>query len=287
MSLRPATVQNKWRKSLVKYIFGVLLVTVAAFGVAFGQCSDADKKALEAFDHAWGAASVGGDRATLTGIYADDYMGLPGMQDKAAAIDAAVKASEKNKANPNPDKVSYDNYIISCTPNTATITHRNTIWTPEGTGGKPETFYTRSVHFLEKRGGKWLVVSNVGGGLDDFGVLWYLEHDWNNAAIKRDKDWFTNNFASDYSSVSSGTGALRHKDDDIADMIKGAVEDWNELSDMNIRIEGNTAVVTGINHVKGKDDKGVAYDRKIRFTDTWIKRDGRWQAWATQGTRIP
>lgn len=26
---------------------------------------------------------------------------------------------------------------------------------------------------------------------------------------------------------------------------------------------------------------------KIRFTDAWIKRDGRWQVWASQGTRMP
>jgi len=52
-------------------------------------------------------------------------------------------------------------------------------------------------------------------------------------------------------------------------------------------IPTQAAIVTGVNHVKGKDDKAVPYDLKVRFTDTWIKRDGHWQAWATQGTRIP
>jgi ketosteroid isomerase-like protein len=56
---------------------------------------------------------------------------------------------------------------------------------------------------------------------------------------------------------------------------------------MDIRMDGNTAIVTGVFRTKGKDEKGVAYDRKIRFTDTWIKRDGRWQAWATAGSIIP
>ena len=51
----------------MRNIFGVLLITIGVFGAAFGQCSDADKKALEAFDHAWGAASVGGDRAAKVG----------------------------------------------------------------------------------------------------------------------------------------------------------------------------------------------------------------------------
>ena len=60
-----------------------------------------------------------------------------------------------------------------------------------------------------------------------------------------------------------------------------------EIPEMKIRMHGDTAVVTGVNHVKGKDEKGVAFDSRFRFTDTWTKRDGYWQAWATQGTRIP
>ncbi|MGI8498474.1 MAG: hypothetical protein ACR2OG_12915 [Gemmatimonadaceae bacterium] len=43
---------------------------------AFAQCSDADKKALEAFDHTWGDATTRGDRAALQAIFADDYQGL-------------------------------------------------------------------------------------------------------------------------------------------------------------------------------------------------------------------
>ncbi len=56
---------------------------------------------------------------------------------------------------------------------------------------------------------------------------------------------------------------------------------------MNIRVDGNVAVVTGVNHVKGRDEKNQPFDYRLRFTDTFIKRDRRWQVWATQGTRIP
>jgi hypothetical protein len=44
--------------------------------------------------------------------------------------------------------------------------------------------------------------------------------------------------------------------------------------------------VTGVNHARGKDEQGKAFDQRFRFTDTFIKRDGRWQVWATQGTVI-
>lgn len=273
----------------MRYILGLTIMVAAAFGTAFGECSDADKKALEAFDAAWSKAGQGGNRNALMGFYADDYVGFPAMVGKTAAIDNTIKTFERDKANPaGADKITYDHFMISCTPLTATITHRNTIWTPNGEGGKAETFYARSVHVLEKRGGKWQVVSNAGHDLNDYAMLQYMEMDWNNAVLKRDKGWFEKNFAADYTGISSGTATLTNKAQDIADVVKGTSgETWNQLSNMDVRIDGDKAIVTGVNHVKGKDNEGMAFDRKIRFTDTWIKRDGRWQVWASQGTRMP
>lgn len=51
-------------------------------------------------------------------------------------------------------------------------------------------------------------------------------------------------------------------------------------------MEGDAAVVTGVNHVRGKEADGKPFDRRIRFADTYIKQDGRWQVWATQGTTM-
>jgi ketosteroid isomerase-like protein len=131
------------------------------------------------------------------------------------------------------------------------------------------------------------VVSNAGNNLDDNAVLWYLEQDWNDALMKRDGAWFEKNYASDFSSISSMSGNLSGKAQEIADIVNDKGLELAETTDMNIRVEGNFAVVTGIFRTKGKDEKGVAYDRRSRFTDTWIKRDGRWMAWASQGTLIP
>ena len=51
-------------------------------------------------------------------------------------------------------------------------------------------------------------------------------------------------------------------------------------------MEGSAGVVTGVNHVKGRNDKGVTFDRWVSFTDTFVKREGRWLVWATQGTEV-
>jgi ketosteroid isomerase-like protein len=57
-----------------------------------------------------------------------------------------------------------------------------------------------------------------------------------------------------------------------------------KLEDMRVRICGNAAVVTGRNvlqaSLKGKDTSGP-----YRFTDVFVKRDGRWQCVATQAVR--
>jgi len=266
-----------------------VLVFAATAGYAFGECSDADKKALESFDRAWGQAGDKGDRAALMTVLADDFVGLPAMVTKTQSIEGTMRTFERNKANPQmADKVSHDIYLITCTPMTATITHRNVITTKDGAGGKEETFWTRSVHFLEKRGGKWQVVSNTGHALDDYAMLGYMEMDWNNAYLKRDMNWFERNYAADYSNVSSRDAKFYNKAEDLAAMkTDKSVDEFAELSEMNVRVDGNTAVVTGINHVKGRDEKAQPYDFRVRFTDTFIKRDGRWQVWATQGTRIP
>jgi len=273
----------------VKHIFVIFILTFTFVGYAFAECSNADKKALESFDRVWGEASETGDRSALMTILADDYTGLPAMQTKMQTIDGAVAAAARTKANPQmADKISHDNYLITCTPNSAIITHRNVITTQDGAGGKVETFWTRSVHSLEKRGGHWQVVSNAGNRLDEYAMLGYMELDWNTADRNKDLSWFERNFGADYSSISSRDAKITNKAEDLADLRNDkSVTEWNELSEMNIRIEGNTAVVTGINHVKGHDEKGQPFDRSIRFTDTFIKRDGRWQVWATQGTRIP
>jgi ketosteroid isomerase-like protein len=271
----------------MKKILSVSILIAACALSAVAQCSDADKKALEAFDRAWGEAGVKGDRAALMAIYADDYYGMPGMQGKMATIDNTMAAFERDKNNPNPDKVSHDVYRITCTPNSALITHRNVVWTAQGSGGKPESFYTRSVHTLEKRNGKWQVVGNSGNGLDDYDVVSYMEEAWNDAFWRRDAEWFKQNFAPDFSSISSSTGAITGKDGDIKSLMDDkSTYDLVETTNMNVNIDGNAARVTGIFHLKGKGADGKPFDTKIRYTDVWVKRDGRWVAWSSQGTTI-
>ena len=51
--------------------------------------------------------------------------------------------------------------------------------------------------------------------------------------------------------------------------------DLVEMSDMKTRVHGHTAIVTGWYHEKGQN-KGEKYDYHDRFTDVWMKKDGKW-----------
>lgn len=57
------------------------------------------------------------------------------------------------------------------------------------------------------------------------------------------------------------------------------------FEDERIRIYGDTAVVTGLGVMKGKDKQGRPFEVRHRCTFVLVKRDGRWQAVAVHQTR--
>jgi ketosteroid isomerase-like protein len=78
--------------------------------------------------------------------------------------------------------------------------------------------------------------------------------------------------------LTLSNGEVSTRADEINDLRSGKVH-YNifENYDMKVRFYGdNTAVVLGKTHVKGTAE-GKPFDRVVQFTDTLIKRDGRWQ----------
>jgi ketosteroid isomerase-like protein len=262
------------------------LLSVAVSTSAYAQCTEAEKASFEAMDKAWGDAGRNGDAGYLEKAYAPQYLTInpAGTIDKATTIANSVRNAERNKANPQPAGTS-DYYVINCTPMTATIVHRNVSAVAAGSMAVPT--YSRSIHFLEKRGNSWQVVSSLTHGLQDQAQLVYLEQDWNAAAKRHDGAWVAANYAPFASDISSRTGGIENREQAIASANDDKmVYESLDLSELNTRVEGDVALVTGVNRVKGKDAAGKAFDRRTRFTDTFIKRDGRWLVWATQGTLI-
>ena len=53
-----------------------------------------------------------------------------------------------------------------------------------------------------------------------------------------------------------------------------------ELSDLKVRMHGNTAIVTGAYHERGESN-GKPYEYHDRLTDVWMKVGGKWQVVAS------
>jgi ketosteroid isomerase-like protein len=56
--------------------------------------------------------------------------------------------------------------------------------------------------------------------------------------------------------------------------------------DQVVRLYGDAAVVTGVTSIKGRAG-GEAFAADFQFTDTWVRRDGRWLLAASHASRLP
>lgn len=112
-----------------------------------------------------------------------------------------------------------------------------------------------------------------------------VENEWSNAWAKSDGKVLDQLYATEYLNTSSD-GTLYNKVSGIKDDTSPEYTEKSfTLSDLKVHIYGEAAVVTGLNNVKFKKG-GKAEQVNIRFTDVFVKRDGRWQCVATQGTKV-
>jgi ketosteroid isomerase-like protein len=111
-----------------------------------------------------------------------------------------------------------------------------------------------------------------------------LENDWNTATEKKDLAFLERLYAVEYL-FTDGEGVTFTKAQELARVKNSSTALPFALSDMKVHVYGDTAVVTGVNTVNwtagGKEVVGP-----IRFTDVFVKRDGRWQAVASHGSKV-
>jgi hypothetical protein len=87
--------------------------------------------------------------------------------------------------------------------------------------------------------------------------------------------------------LTLSNGEVSTGGNEIDELRNGKVHyDVFENYNMKARVYGdNAAVVVGKTHVKGTSE-GKPFDRVVQFTDTLIKRDGRWQLAAGHVSRL-
>src|SRR2546426_2085896 len=109
----------------------------------------------------------------------------------------------------------------------------------------------------------------------DARALLQLEDDWAGALIRRDATVFRRLLADGF--IYTEDDRMVGRDALLRDIVAGpdTVEAAHNEA-MQVHPFGSTAVVTGWLIVRGRG-AGGPFDRRYRFTDTWLRRGGRWQ----------
>ena len=114
-----------------------------------------------------------------------------------------------------------------------------------------------------------------------------LENDWSLASMKRDAAALQPFYADEYM-FTDADGVVTNKSQELKNLTSGTFRLMAyKFGDLNVRIYGDTAVVTGRNTIKGAwEDIKRDISGPYRFTDVFVKRDGRWQCVASQSSRL-
>jgi ketosteroid isomerase-like protein len=103
-----------------------------------------------------------------------------------------------------------------------------------------------------------------------------MENLWNRAELNNDAPAVRLLLADDFI-MTVAEGTLYNKSQIVASVAdKSYHPEVLQSSEMVVHSYGNTAVVTGAYYEKGVD-KGKTWERRGRFTDTWMNLGGQWQ----------
>jgi ketosteroid isomerase-like protein len=110
-----------------------------------------------------------------------------------------------------------------------------------------------------------------------------IERQTKEATLRRDADFPLRMLADDYVAISP-LGQITTKKEAISARRSGQLRYDNiDVSDMVVRLYGDTAIVTARADVKGHQ-LGEDFSGPYRYTRVWVRRTGRWQAVSYQAT---
>ncbi len=125
-----------------------------------------------------------------------------------------------------------------------------------------------------------LAVALMAQQKSDADLIRSLELKWTESYKQRQVQMLSSLLADDFvitiedGSIYSKTGYISHSAEPSVRV------EVAEMSDLKVRMHGNTAIVTGAYHEKGESD-GKPYEYHDRLTDVWMKSGGKWQVVAS------
>lgn len=115
-------------------------------------------------------------------------------------------------------------------------------------------------------------------------AVFALEEDWTRALVKLDTAAFKRLTSPDF--VYTEDNAVMSQRELLRAIVAGDRVEWAGNEGMKLHDHFPVAVVTGVLVTKARN-KGKPYTNRYRFTDTWLYRNGKWQAIAAQDYLIP
>jgi ketosteroid isomerase-like protein len=116
-------------------------------------------------------------------------------------------------------------------------------------------------------------------------TLMQLERDWSQASLKKDIDTLNKIMADEWVNIDF-QGKTVTKAQTIANLKTGLpATQAAGLGEMKVRVFGDSAIVTGSDTGKS-GSKGKQVIEKYLWTDVFVRRNGRWQAVASQSTKV-
>jgi ketosteroid isomerase-like protein len=110
-----------------------------------------------------------------------------------------------------------------------------------------------------------------------------MERQAKEASLHRDAEFPQRTLAEDYVAITP-LGQVTTKQDSLSARKSGQLRyDAIDVSDMVVRVYGDTAVVTARADVRGHQ-LGEDFSGPYRYTRVWVRRSGHWQAVSYQAT---
>ena len=106
-----------------------------------------------------------------------------------------------------------------------------------------------------------------------------LEDQWTVAVVRRDAATFERLLAPGF--VYTEDASVMTRGDVIRSVTGPDHVEWARNEGMKLHDFGDVHVVTGVLHLRGRGKSG-SFDRRYQFTDTWQRKNGRWQIIAAQ-----
>lgn len=110
-----------------------------------------------------------------------------------------------------------------------------------------------------------------------------MERQAREASLHRDPDFSQKTLAEDYVAITP-LGQVTTKQDTVSARKSGQLRyEAIDVTDMVVRLYGDTAIVTARADVKGHQ-LGEDFSGPYRYTRVWVRRAGHWQAVSYQAT---